>query len=401
MLRAFAISVLTPIRTLKHPTSMATGRTAISVLFVIRSLNCGGAERQLTYLAKGLAAAGHEVCVATFYSEGPYVADLTRAGVPVVSLDKRGSWDVISFVRTLLRLIRARKPHAIYGFMPVECLVSLLASRLSSPRPTLVWGIRASDVDAGIYGFVPKAVQKLQRLFAGSPDLVISNSQAGLDCLGLGPGRGIVIPNGIDTARFRPDPESRRAGRYLLKMNENDRVVAVVGRLDPMKGHDCFLRAAAIVAAQIGDVRFLIVGSGPDAYRISLTRLADRLGISDRLIWQPEIPQIEIVYNAITVLVMSSVFGEGFSNVVAEAMACGTAVVATDVGDTVRVLGSHGSLVRRNEPLALAAGIVRALQNANAEQGNAVRNWIVDQFGIDSMVSATEAALIRTQEELT
>ncbi len=375
---------------------MVAGRTLIRVLFIVRSLNCGGAERQLTYLAKGLADAGHDVCVATFYREGPYIAELTRAGVPVVSLDKGGSWDIISFLRTLVRLIRRKKPNAIYGFMPVECLASLLASRLVRPRPTVVWGIRASDVDAGIYGFLPKAVQRLQRLFAGSPDLVISNSHSGLDCLGLGlrSGKEIVIPNGIDTARFRFDPELRRAGRHLLKMQDNDRIVAVVGRLDPMKGHDCFLRAAAIVAAQFENVRFLIVGSGPDEYRMSLIRLADHLAISDRLIWQPAIPQIEIVYNAIAVLAMSSIFGEGFSNVLAEAMACGVPVVAADVGDTARLLGSHGNLVPRNDPPALAEGIIRALRSANREASAARRDWIVDHFGIDSLVVATQAALV-------
>jgi glycosyltransferase involved in cell wall biosynthesis len=373
---------------------MDNSRSKLKVLLLIRSLELGGAERQLSNLARGLAAAGHEVCVAVFYPVGPYLAELRQGGVRVVSLDKTGRWNLISFIWRLWRLVRQLRPEVLYGFMPTENLACLLIGRLVRPRATVAWGIRASEVEAGLYGVLPTAVRALQQWLVRAPDLVISNSHAGLDKLGLNTDcrRHIVIPNGIDTARFRPAVELARAGRARLNLQEGERLVACVGRLDPMKGHECFLRAVAIVAAELGDVRFAIVGSGPSDYRLGLMRLAEQLAISQRLIWKDAIAEIEIVYNAIDVLAMSST-SEGFPNVVAEAMACGAAVVATNVGDTARVIGSHGWLVPRNEPAALASGIIEALRNHDQGAAAARRAWVVDRFGIAGLVSATVDAL--------
>jgi len=193
----------------------------LNVLFLIRSLGFGGAERQLTYLAKGLVASGHDVCVAVYYLQGPYLSDLRHGGVRVVSLEKRSRWDLISFVWRLLRLIRRERPDVLYGFMPTENLASLLVSRLVRPRIPVVWGIRASDVDATIYGILPKSVYKLQEWLVHAPDLVISNSHAGLANLGVAAnhGRSAVIPNGVDVARFRPDEELGRIGRATLNIS--------------------------------------------------------------------------------------------------------------------------------------------------------------------------------------
>jgi glycosyltransferase involved in cell wall biosynthesis len=373
---------------------MDDSRSKLSILLLIRSLGVGGAERQLTNLARGLVSAGHEVCVAVYYPVGPYLAELRQGGVPVVSLNKRGRWDLIPFMWRLQTLVRNMKPGVLYGSMPTENLACLLISRLVRPRAKVVWGIRTADFEATGYGLMPWAVRALERWLVHAPDLVISNSHRGLAWLGLRAdnGHGIVIPNGIDTARFRPADELARAGRALLEVGEGTRLVGLVGRLDPIKGHDCFLRAAAIVAREVEEVRFAIVGSGCPTYRASMVQLAHTLGLSDRVIWREAIGNVEIVYNAIEVLVMSSV-SEGFPNVVAEAMACGAAVVATDVGDTARLVGTHGRVVPRNDPAALAAAILETLRNNNERAASARRTWIVDRFGIQALIRATEVAL--------
>jgi glycosyltransferase involved in cell wall biosynthesis len=374
---------------------MGRSRSKLRVLLLIRSLGFGGAERQLANLAKGLTARGHEVYVALFYATGPYIPELLQAGVAVVPLTKQGRWDLVGFLWRFSRLVRRVRPHVLYGFMPTENLACLLASRLTRPKTALVWGIRASDVDTRIYGSLSRAVRVLERWLAPLPDLVISNSRAGLDHRGFtaNDGRNVVIPNGIDTNRFRPVAALAQAGRTLLQLKDGQRSVALVGRLDPMKGHECFLRAVAMLSPALANVRFVIVGSGPPEYRQFLTRLAERLAISERLWFHDAIAEIEIVYNAIDVLAASSIFGEGFPNVVAEAMACGTAIVAADVGDTARVVGSHGWLVPRNDPSALAAGITQALSAHDVVAPKARRDWIVEQYSLEALVGATEEAL--------
>ena len=374
---------------------MHSGRRRHKILFLIHSLGFGGAERQLSYLASGLKQRGHDVSVAVFYPQGPYFAELRGAGVRIVSLDKRGRLDLLSFTSRLLRLVRRERPDVIYGFMPMENLAALIVARLVRPRIPVVWGIRASDVDATVYGLLSTAVYKLQEWLVRAPDLVISNSHAAFANPGLKvpPNRAMVIPNGIDVARFCPDTALHLAGRGILGIDGNGPVVAIVGRLDPMKGHECFLRAAEIVARHASDARFLVVGSGSHAYRLSMMRIADGLGIGGRLIWRDAFRDIEVIYNSIDVLVSSSIFGEGFPNVVAEAMACGAAVVACSVGDAARVMGTHGHLVPRADPEALAAAVLEALASRSVQRAAARREWIVDKFSIDRLVTDTEAAL--------
>src|SRR5204863_331451 len=118
------------------------------------------------------------------------------------------------------------------------------------------------------------------RLDVGLPteaDLIICNSTSGLEHhaeRGYPRGRMVVIPNGIDHEAFAPDPAARRAIRAGWGVPDSDRLVGLVGRLDPMKDHPTFLRAAALVASERPGVRFVCVGHGPASAREPLERLA-------------------------------------------------------------------------------------------------------------------------------
>src|SRR6266508_1506061 len=95
----------------------------------------------------------------------------------------------------------------------------------------------------------------------------------------------VVIPNGIDTERFIPDGEARQRMRRQWEVAENQRLIGLVGRLDPMKDHPTFLRAAALLAQKRNDVRFVCVGSGAAAYTRALRALAEKLNLGTCLIW--------------------------------------------------------------------------------------------------------------------
>lgn len=373
-----------------------TGGRRIALL--IRSLDYGGAETQTIVLANGLASSGHPVSLFVMYRGGLLLERLSPA-VKVRCLEKRGRWDVVGFLRRVSSALAEEKPDLLYAFMPVANLLACVA-RLRSPKLRVIWGVRASDVDLAHYDWLSRLTYWFERRFSRFPDLIVSNSKAGRrHAVAQGfPAnhRFIVIPNGIDVERFRPYPVLRDAVRAEWGVSPEETLVGIVGRLDPMKDHPTFLEAAAILAGQKQGMRFVSVGAGPPDYAARLREQACRLGLEGKMIWAGPRADLPSVYNALDLLVSSSAFGEGFSNVLGEAMACGVPCIATDVGDAREILGDVGIVVPRCDPEALAAGIMALLDRLSFERASLCRGGrqqISENFSVETLVERTKAAL--------
>lgn len=368
----------------------------MKVVFLIRALTYGGAERQLVALARGLHARGHQVRVAVFYVGGPLEADLRQAGVPVIVLNKRGRWDMFGFLLRLAACLRGERPDVVHGYLAMSNALAVLLRPLHGGR--VVWGLRASERDETQYGWNARADRWLQRTLARFPDLIIANAHAGRDDAiraGYPADRLIVIPNGIDTERFVPRPELGEPLRRSWGVGPGERLVGRVGRLDPQKDYPTFLRALAHVVQQRPAVRAVCVGSGPQELERKYQALAQSLGIAERVIWAGARPDMPAVYNALDLLVSSSAFGEGTPNVVAEAMACGIPCVATGIGDSATVIGDAACIVPPGDPQALAAAMLRQLDalDRGVVARDALRQRIVTRFSLEALIDRTEAAL--------
>lgn len=202
-----------------------------------------------------------------------------------------------------------------------------------------------------------------------------------------------MIPNGIDTERYCPNREAGQQVRAEWSINEQQTLVGLVGRLDPMKDHPVFLRAAALLAQEQPDVCFVCVGDGPRPYNQELQALGEALGLGERLIWAGARSDMPAVYNAFDIASSSSSYGEGFSNAIAEAMACGVPCVVTDVGDSARIVGDMGVVVPPKHPEALASGWKVALAKGRREMALKARLRIVENFGVKRLIEQTEAAI--------
>lgn len=363
----------------------------MKILFLTRSLNCGGAERQLVLLARGLHQRGHDVAVALFYSGGPLEADLREASVRILPLNKRGRWDLLGFLTRLVRTVLHERPDLLHGY--IGNLMTLLVKPFL-PLMRIVWSIRNSYVDYSRYDWLFRICHALECRLAWFADLIIANSQAGYRSHvadGFPKDKIVVIPNGIDTARFCPNLEARERIRAQWEVGMEEDLIGLVGRLDPMKDHETFLQAAALLLREQQQVRFVCVGDGASDYRAALQDRANVLGLSDYIMWVGAQSQMADVYNALDLLVNSS-YGEGFSNVLGEAMACGVPCVATDVGDSGLVIGEAGQLVPSKDPTALKTAMQRVLgSKKNAAE---IRRRIVENFSLDNLVLATERALL-------
>jgi len=365
----------------------------ISILLLVRSLEAGGAERQLVELARGLHARGCKVKVAVFYRRGPLLHDLDKAGVPLVDLRKRGRWDLVGFlVRTALAVRRSR-PDVIYSFLGGANIVAS-AVRWLVPPVKMIWSIRASNMDLARYDWLHGVTYRLECWLSGTADLIISNSYAGRSFAvehGFPPDRIHIIPNGIDTDRFRPDANLRLGQRTAWGLTDAQIAVGVLARLDPMKGHRTFLEAAAQLTKRQPDMRFFVIGAGPEEE--SLRRYASDLQLDDKIVFAGAIHDAEVALNGLDICCSPSAFGEGFSNSVAEAMACGVPCAVTDVGDSARIVGQTGEVVPPSDSDALGKAVLRLAARLNEGRKQAVRDRAVDLFSVEAMVDRTTACL--------
>src|SRR5919112_2111587 len=99
---------------------------SMNIVFLIRTLAFGGAERQLVALACGLHQRGHRVRVMVFYPGGPLEPELRLAGIPVLCVNKSGRWDVFGFLWRLGRALRAEQPYIVHGYLGASNSISLL-----------------------------------------------------------------------------------------------------------------------------------------------------------------------------------------------------------------------------------------------------------------------------------
>ena len=370
----------------------------MKVLFFIRDLAVGGSQRQLAVLAAGLARRGHDVAVVVLYADGALEALLRGSSVRVLSIGKSSRWHAFAPLARLRRLFLSERPDLVYAFLPTQ--TTLAALLLPPPRleTKLVFGLRAGGVQLDQYDALNALTYRSEAWLSRRADLAIANARAvRADAIrrGLRADRIAVIMNGIDADAMRTDADAGRAMRRAWGLSDNHFVIGCVARLDPMKDHANLLQAAARFARKNSDARFVCVGGGPAAYRLQLTTLADSLGLADRVVWLREIGDIKAAYNAFDIATLSSAFGEGFPNMVGEAMACGVPVAATDVGDVRMITGEVGEVVPPKNPDLLCAAWRRLRHRLAQDPGlrNDARDRIVANYSLDTMVRRTEDAL--------
>jgi glycosyltransferase involved in cell wall biosynthesis len=351
------------------------------ILYVTAGLRGGGAEGMLARLATARPGVADEITIASLLPAEAHMQRLNAAGVDVIELRFDKPAGIATGLFKLARLIAESRPEIVQGWMYYGDLAALLALALSRRRKEthLIWSIRCSAMDWRSYGPALSLVVKACALLSRSPDLVTANSVAGLKshlALGYHPRRTQVLANGIDVDHFRPDAAARAGVRSELGIPENAIVLAHVARVDAMKDHGSFLAAMAALP----DVCALLVGAGTESLAAApnLFRLGRRCDVAR-------------LFAAADVVVSSSCWGEGFSNVLAEGMACGLPAVATDIGDARLIVGDTGVVVPAQSPETLAAAIrTLAAESASlrAARGRRARERIVENFSMRHAVQA-------------
>jgi glycosyltransferase involved in cell wall biosynthesis len=359
----------------------------IRIVHVISDLDAGGAEVMLAKLVGAMDRNRFSNTVISLTDRGQLGEQIEGLGVPVYTLDmKRGRPD-ISALPQLIRLLRQLKPTIVQSWLYHADVLSTLAVKFSG-LPVLVWNVRCSDMDLAQYSLLTRLVQRVLAWWSRTPAAVIVNSEAGKlqhERLGYHPRRWDVIPNGFDTQRFRPDSIARLSLRREWHVKDETVVIALIARVDPMKDHATFLDAARQVANTRRDVCFLFVGKGTEA----LVPAVAEIGLTSQVRLLGYRNDVERLLPGVDVLCLSSAFGEGFPNVLGEAMACGIPCVSTDVGDAHSIIGDTGLVVPVRDPAALAHAIIDLIDRgpaARAILGHAARERIGKMYSLPKIV---------------
>lgn len=373
-----------------------------SILHIITGLNDGGAEGVLYRLCAHDVRDRHHVISLT--GAGKYGPLLQAIGVPVTCLNMpRGRVTGIGLWR-LWRLVREHQVDVVQTWMYHADLLGGLAARLAGHR-NIIWGIRNTALVPGESARSTIAVAKVCAWISRIvPRRILCCAEQAIkvhSALGYCSERMVFVPNGYDLGTFLPDAPSGASIRSEFGLGSAP-IIGFVARYDPQKDHDNLLQALKLLRSVDLRPTCLLVGTGVDYDNAALVDRIAELGLSGQVWLLGRRDEMPSVMNALDLHVMSSAFGEAFPNVLAEAMACGTPCVATDVGDAASIVGDTGWIVPPRDPQALADAISRALSELDGPdwvaRRQAARRRIENKFSIAKMVENYRAVWLGTPD---
>ena len=352
---------------------------------MITGLGQGGAERQLSNLV-GYGKRSVRTGVLSLRPRGVMAGPIEGHGASVFNggaatpLDPR-------WLLALRKAVHALAPDLVVGWMYHGNLGASLARLIGYGGP-VVWNIRHSVHDLRQEKFGTRSVIRLGARVSRSASRVIYNSATAAsqhEELGYVDKGRIVLPNGFDVQRFFPNAFARHRLRDSLGIPDNGIVLGVVGRTHPMKNHVGWVRAFAKLSRVDPSLHCIMMGVGVDDPRGTVAQVVGEAGLSTRVHLIPPTESPEVIYPAMDLLVLPSSSGEGFSNVVGEAMACGVPAAVTDVGDSPKLVRETGFVIGGTQPAELAAGIEKALRVGHrmlAHRGRQARQRVIDHYSL-------------------
>lgn len=344
------------------------------VVHVVFSLDVGGQERVILDLARGLVERGHRTTVISLSPGGTLRERF--AGIPVETLDAGQGFNPITITRLAKRL-RELAPDVVHTHNRSPMIYGGPAAKLARV-PRLVH-TKHGRSDGG------RAVMALCRLYdayvAVSEDTaVVARDQERV------PAKIVkVIPNGIDTRAFVPDPAARGRIRAELKIPPTACLVGTAGRLVPEKNYGLLLAAGKGVLGD--DVRLVLVGDGPE--RDALKALVDP-SIAKYVHWLGIRHDIPALLSAFDLFALSSKT-EGLPIAVIEAMAAGLPILCTSVGGLPKVVrhGETGMLVPSEDEAAYRTALRDLAHDATKRGvlGDAARVDATARFSLDRVMN--------------
>ncbi|MFN3476912.1 MAG: glycosyltransferase family 4 protein [Candidatus Methylomirabilales bacterium] len=356
----------------------------LTILHTESSIGWGGQEIRILTEALHLKARGHHVIIGCLHKSQLYERAL-RAGLPVIpipfkrAISPQAVWHVY-------RILRREKVEILNTHSSVDSWVASFAARMAGipivRTRHLSVPLRRNPVSRLVYSYLCDRIITTGEVIRG---LLIRE-------LRLDPLKVIAIPTGVDLDRFDLRKVRGEGVRADLGLEASIPLVGMVAVLRSWKGHRLFLEAAPLIQKMIPQVRFLIVGDGPQ--RANIQRWIEAMGLTGVVIMAGHREDIPEVFAALDVVVSASTQAEGVPQTILQALAMERSVVATEVGGVPEVIrdGETGLLIPPGDHWALAGGVVRLLKDKETALGlgRRGRRLVEQQYGLETMLDRLE-----------
>ena len=366
----------------------------MKLVLSIRDLDIGGAQKQFIELVKNIDKSKFDVYVVTMYG-GILESEIKNInGVKYFNLEKTGRYD-LNFYFKYKKILKEINPDVIYSFLGEMNLFSYWCKPKNSK---LLWGFRASNMDLKKYGKVSEILFNLQKKYSKKIDKIIANSYASIEFhknIGFFMDKAVVVHNGIDTKRFKRNEKIRNEMRKKFNIKDDEIVLGIVARLDYMKGY-IYLTKALKEILKNQKIKFVSVGGGDEKILNECKEILK--DFKNQVFFVGAQKETERFYNMFDIYISSSIFGEGFSNSIAEAMSSEVSCVVTDVGDSEIIIGEYGEVIKPKSEKEIIRGIKNMLNRDYKKLGEISRIRIVENFSIEKMVKKTEREILKCVE---
>lgn len=362
------------------------------VIHIITGLNNGGAEAVLYRLCTSDKKC--EYIVISLMDEGKYGPLLENSGIKVYCLNMPQGKVTINGLWKLFKITREQKPDIVQTWMYHGDFIGGIAAKLAGAK-NIFWNVRNSTLESGKSKRSTIVITKICAFFSKFiPKKIIycaKKAKEVHEAIGYEKDKTVIINNGYDLKKFYFDENKRKDFRSEIGIKDDENLIGMVARFDPQKDHLNLINAMRLVKKEGFDFKLILVGKDMDKNNQTILENIKKNQLINDTILLGQQSDIPMVMNGLDLHILSS-SAEAFPNVVAEAMACETPCVATDVGDAKLIVGKTGWIVPPKNSKSLADAIIEALKEKQnypkkwLERKKACRDRIVENFSIEKMI---------------
>ena len=361
----------------------------MKVVHIITGLGDGGAEHVLFKICKYDIANKHIVISLT--GPGKYFSLLNKLGIKVYFLNIR-FFSIHKFI-FLIKLLRSLKPDIVQTWLVHADFLGSMAARLAGIN-NILWNVRYSNIEIGKAKLTTILIIKILSILSYViPKVIVIVSKKAkkiYEIAGYNKRLFKFIPNGYDLSILKINKLQKTNFRKKIKIKKNVPLIGNVARYDPQKDHLNLLNALSLIKEKNINFFCVFVGFNINQNNIDLISEIKRLKLYDHVKLLGQTDNVSQVMNGLDIHVLSSSYGEGFPNVVAESMACGTPCIVTDVGDSAFIVGKTGWVVPPKNSIKLAKAIEKALSEKGTIKWNKrcikARLRVKEKFSIGKMI---------------